>query len=245
VYKRFHKETTIVPTLLSSLAVCGQSKGNVDVMVRQGVTGLALETFAENQDNVGIVKDSCFLLGALVQVDEQKNVIGQGQGLLLIMSAMDKHRGNIRVVNKAMKAMASLALRHPDNSQRISENAGIPLICDLMRAYPNKLEVQQPCINTIRNIVSRHTDLIPMMIDEGAEELIRRASSHPRCNEIAFAALRDLHCDLTFKEEWKGEIGNAFAISQGDDEDRGEEFEALKRQVREEMNEATGLAKLA
>ena len=85
-----------------------------------------------------------------------------------------------------------------------------------------------------------------MLKDEGVEELVRRASALPGCNELAFAALRDLHCDnVQFKEEWKGDIGYEKRLAQGDGIVKDNDFKELMEQTKADMNEATGLARFA
>merc|ERR1711977_235587 len=105
--------------------------------------------------------------------------------------------------------------------------------------------IQAHSCTIIRNLVARNQELVPIVIDEGAEELVRRASVLPKCNELAFSALRDLHCDVTFKEEWKGEIGMARTLEQGDGSVEDPDFKEHINQTKEEMNEATGLSRFA
>merc|ERR1712100_814927 len=111
-----------------------------------------------------------------------------------------------------------------------------------MRAHKTTANLQASCLTLIRNLVSRNQELVPTMKDEGVEELVRHASPLPGCNELAFAALRDLHCDVNFKEEWKGDIGYEKRLAQGDGVVKDQDFKDLMQQAKEEMNEATGLA---
>lgn len=245
VLRKFQTDLSIVPVVLSTLACAALNKDNVDALVRCDVRDIALDIFRENPDNAGLVKDSCFLLGAISMLDDQKKLIGQGDGMALIISAMDKHRNDSKVMAKALKAIAILTLRMPVNSTRLAETGSIPLICDIMRGHRDKANLQASCLTLIRNLVSRNQELLPKMKDEGVEELVRRASSLPGCNELAFAALRDLHCDVTFKEEWKGDIGYEKRLAQGDGKVEDEDFKNLMDQTKEDMAEATGLARFA
>jgi len=245
VLKTFHQDITIVPIVMSALACTALNAENVNALVSCGVRDITLDTFRANQDNASIVKDSCFILGSLSQLDDQKKIIGQGDGMALIISSMDTHRADTKVIAKALKAMSCISLRMPINCTRIAESGGIPLICDLMRAHATAPNLQASCLTLIRNLVSRNQELVPMVIDEGAEELVRRASALPSCNQLAFAALRDLHCEVTFKEEWKGDIGYEKRLAQGDGEVEDEDFKELMHETKTQMAEATGLARFA
>jgi len=218
---------------------------NVDALVRCKVKDIALDVFRENPDHAGIVKDASFLLGSLSQIDEQKKQIGQGDGMALIISALDKHRSDAKVLAKGLKALSILTLRMPVNSTRLATTGSVPLILDLMCGNATQANIQASCLTLIRNVVSRNQELVPMMKDEGVEELVRRASPLQGCNELAFAALRDLHCDVTFKEEWKGDIGYEKRLAQGDGLVKDEDFKELMEQTKHDMNEATGLARFA
>merc|ERR1711959_729364 len=168
-----------------------------------------------------------------------------GEGMALIISAMDLHRADKGVLAKALKAIAVLTLRMPANATRLAETGSMPLILDLMRAHMDKANLQASCLTLIRNVVSRNQELVPTLKDEGVEELVRRASPLPGCNELAFAALRDLHCEVTFKEEWKGDIGYEKRLAQGDGTVVDEDFKELMEQTKHDMAEATGLARFA
>merc|ERR1711934_401827 len=244
VLRNFQKDIDIVPVVLSTLSCCALNKENVDALVRCDVRDIALDIFRENPDHPGLIKDACFLLGALSQLDEQKKIIGQGDGMAMIVSAMDKHRADSKLQAKALKAISILTLRMPVNSTRLAETGSMPLILDLMRAHMDKPNLQASCLTLIRNVVARNQELVPTLKDEGVEELVREASALQGCNELAFAVLRDLHCDVTFKEEWKGDIGYEKRLAQGDGVVDHSLID-LAKQAKEEMAENQQLGRFA
>lgn len=245
VLRNHQKDLEIVPLVLSTLACAALNKDNVDALVRCGVKDITLDVFRENPEHAGLVRDACFILGSLSMLDDQKKAIGQGDGMVLIMSAMDRFRGDAKVLAKALKAIAILTLRMPINSTRLAQTGCVPLILDVMRAHKTTANLQASCLTLIRNLVSRNQELVPTMKDEGVEELVRHASPLPGCNELAFAALRDLHCDVNFKEEWKGDIGYEKRLAQGDGKVEDNDFKELMAQTKEDMAAATGLARFA
>jgi len=245
VLRNYQNNIEIVPVVLSTLACAALNQSNVDALVRCGVRDIALDIFKENPEHTGLVRDACFILGSLSMLDEQKKIIGQGEGMALIISAMDRHRSDKGVLSKSLKAIAVLTLRMPINATRLAETGSMPLILDIMRGNMDKPALQASCLTLIRNVVARNQELVATLKDEGVEELVRRASGLPGCNELAFAALRDLHCDVTFKEEWKGDIGYEKRLAQGDGKVEDPDFKNLMKQTRDDMNEATGLARFA
>ena len=57
----------------------------------------------------------------------------------------------------------------------------------------------------LRNIVSRSPELKDGILMLGAESVINTTfSTHQECHDEAKAALRDLGCDVTLIEQWKG-----------------------------------------
>jgi len=244
VLRTHQKDIEIVPVVLSTLACAALNQSNVDALVKCGVRDIALDVFRENPEHTGLVRDACFILGAISMIDEQKKIIGQGEGMALIINAMDLHRADKGVLAKALKAIAVLTLRMPANATRLAETGSMPLILDLMRAHMDKPNLQASCLTLIRNVVARNQELVPTLKDEGVEELVREASALQGCNELAFAALRDLHCDVTFKEEWKGDIGYEKRLAQGDGVVDHSLID-LAKQAKEEMAENQQLGRFA
>ena len=74
-------------------------------------------------------------MAALAQSDKPKKVIGQGLGLPLLLTALDKYRSSGRAVLRTIKGLAHLTLRAPETSARVHELGGIPLVLDVSRSY--------------------------------------------------------------------------------------------------------------
>lgn len=61
----------------------------------------------------------------------------------------------------------------------------------------------------IRNLVSRSADLQPEFLKLGVEELLKLALKihGKKCEDHVKSALRDLGCDVEFRELWTGKGG--------------------------------------
>lgn len=67
---------------------------------------------------------------------------------------------------------------------------------------------KQACM-LIRNLVARSQAFSQSLLDLGAEALITQArATHPDCEDVAKAALRDLGCHVELRELWTGQKGN-------------------------------------
>ena len=95
-----------------------------------------------------------------------------------------------------------MALRNTNKCVHISKGHGIDLIVDAMTRHPKAEWVQRSGCLALRNLVSKNPELVAVIVEAGAEEPIRLARlTHPVCDDVAFAALRDLGLKGTYKDE--------------------------------------------
>ena len=154
-----------------------------------------LEAVLAHLHDPGVARHGCGLIKAVSRNDEIKQYVGKGDGLGVLLKAMEQHAAKAPVVEQALAAMSVLSLRHPQNCERIADLGAIRLITSLMESHPEQAGVQRQAISTLRNMVSdwKNKPLVQAILDSGAEPLIRKArSEHPICEEVAYAALRDL-----------------------------------------------------
>jgi hypothetical protein len=136
------------------------------------------------------------LLANMAENDEVKKDLCQGDALNLILGAMQLHSEQVLVVRCGLTAMASLALRMPDNVERMMEVGAAPLIVESMRRHPGSSELNRQAMMAVRNMVVRKPEFRPVFLDEGVEELIKTArDTHLKCADAAFDCLRDLGCE--------------------------------------------------
>ena len=154
-----------------------------------------LEILLLHLPHAGVARHGCGVIKAVSRNDEIKQYVGKGDGLGVVLKAMEEHASAPLVIEQGLAAMSVLSLRHPDNCDRISQLGAIQLMTSLMENHPQQAGVQRQAISTLRNMVSdwKNKELVQAILDAGAEPLIRNARSlHPVCEEVAYAALRDL-----------------------------------------------------
>ena len=132
------------------------------------------------------------MLAGLARGDEgSKCFIGRDEGLSLILQAIQSYKDEPGVVLQAVKALAALTLRNPGHSERVVALGGAGFLAEIMIHHGKDDGVQIQCCTLLRHL-ARSEQLIPLMRDVGAEELVKCASRLPRCTELAFSTLRAL-----------------------------------------------------
>ena len=113
-----------------------------------------------------------------------------------MLSAMGTHANDPLVVKCGFAAMASMALRMPENTAIMMEKGAGTLLLEGMRAHPASSEVNRQAMIAIRNMVCRCPDIAPALLADDLEELIKKArDTHIKCADAAFDCLRDLGCE--------------------------------------------------
>ena len=104
------------------------------------------------------------------------------------------------MLEQALAALSNFALRQADNCRVIAGANGVELAVAAMRRHPESAALQRSACLALRNMCTHRTsELRALILDAGAEPLFRLArNTHPRaCDDVAFAALRDLGCSTT------------------------------------------------
>ncbi|KJE95682.1 Armc6 protein [Capsaspora owczarzaki ATCC 30864] len=197
------------------------------------VAGLLEDTLAADaQANTSVARSIAVLGKALAGNDKCKAALGKSATFIpLLIECMNRHPLVPAVQDAISASLAALALRSPENSERICRGIGgdlrsreangsanhddsataFPGISALLTAitlHPKAARVQRSVAQAIRNLVSRSPELRKPFLDNGAEELLRQARLVSlECDDAAKAALRDLGCDVDFKEPFKGVKG--------------------------------------
>lgn len=74
-----------------------------------------------------------------------------------------------------------------------------------MQIHADSIGVQKQACLAIRNLVARNPEHCDILLEAGAESLIRDAKdSVTDCDDLAKAALRDLGCAVELQELWTG-----------------------------------------
>lgn len=165
----------------------------------------ALITFTTNGK---IIRQCMKLLKALAGNDECKHLIISGGNGPNIVTALGLHTGNAQTAVFGLGCVAALALRSPENSKVLFDAGVSNVIVEAMKAHPDNEDVQKYASWAIRNLVSRSKDQCTTFLELGAEALLKQnLKKFPKSEYDIKSALRDLGCNVDFKEEWTGKGG--------------------------------------
>lgn len=179
----------LLESTLSALRVLAIQDTIVQSMVAVGVLDLVETTlYSENcaGATLGLIRNLC-------ANDEVKTTLCNASILRGMLAAMEG--GNAIVQEHACGTMAAMALRKPRNAVLIVEQHGGHLhILAAMRQHG--ILVKRQGALALRNLASRSPALKEVLLDAGAEEVLREAGKHQGCVDEAYAALRDLGCSV-------------------------------------------------
>lgn len=160
----------------------------------------------ENKEK--IMRQCLKLLKALAGNDECKAHIVQNNFVPLILAGMSKNISSPQNSINGLACVAAITLRSPDNSKIFFEAGAPNVIIEIMKTYPDNLNIQKNASWAIRNMVSRSRYQSKTFLELGAEALLNKAiKKFPQCEYDIKAALRDLDCKVEFKEAWTGKGG--------------------------------------
>jgi len=150
-----------------------------------------------------VVKHTCSVLRCVAQIDDYK--VDVAKSIPLILRAMEIHMKNVGVCEQVCATLANVALKQTELLKIIAENGGIPLIVQAIREHLKDtaqskkgnvaIFVRQACL-AIRNMVVRNVENRQPFLDEGVGPLLREAHKYRHCDDEAYAALRDLQCEV-------------------------------------------------
>merc|ERR1712216_408869 len=125
----------------------------------------------------------------MAENDDLKKELCRGEAYDLMLSAMATHANDALVIKCGFAAMASMALRMPDNTAVMMERGAAALLVQGMRAHPASSEVNRQAMIAIRNMVCRCPDIIPAMLADDLEELEESSGYSCQVADAAFDCL--------------------------------------------------------
>uniref|UniRef100_A0A6U6BGZ6 Armadillo repeat-containing protein 6 n=2 Tax=Guillardia theta TaxID=55529 RepID=A0A6U6BGZ6_GUITH len=199
IYQAFRKhreDVEVVQELVYALKAVSIQEDIVKSVLEEGGVELIKDGMRQHMQHANLVSRCLLFFANLAENDKAKTELCQGDALPLMIEALHLHARNAFAVRCGFAAFASMALRMPENTERIIEHGGDKLLLEGMRTHPKFPEVNRYAMIAIRNIVVRRPEFVPLFLEEGAEELIRRArDTHLKCADAAFDCLRDLGCE--------------------------------------------------
>ncbi|XP_065566124.1 armadillo repeat-containing protein 6-like [Artemia franciscana] len=195
-------------SLLSTLSNLAIRNEFCQEIADHGGLSLVFETLAVHATDRSCAKWGLALIKALAGNDDIKHLIGKMDGIPPVVLAIMHHLSIPAVCETGCLALAALALRHPQNAQRICDASGHTILVDALKIHETKPRVIKAAAKAIRDVVSRDRSLAHHFLDLSVEELLNAAlKKYPKqCESEVKAALRDLGCDIHLKEYWHGGI---------------------------------------
>lgn len=159
------------------------------------------EVVAES-DRISLVKSAVALMRNICADDKRKDrVVSEGiLDLLIATMGNELFAKDYLLMEHAIASLAQISLRSPSNSQRIvNTGRAVEIVAQSMRRFGDKCPalLRQGSL-TIRNIAGRCPELRSVLLDAGLEDLLRAAGRYQDCVDEAYAALRDLGCEVQY-----------------------------------------------
>jgi len=193
-------------------AICAQLAG-------LNALKLAISKLGDHVTDAAVAKQACFFLANISGNDKCKESIVNAGGHIAIVQAMLLHPNHAGMQTDAVAALGNMALRLPTNCTAIAEAGGLIAVASAFMQHLNYPRMQSKGCLAIRNFVSRNDELRQPLLELGVEPPLRsilHAYPEGQMHNLAKAALRELGCSVSLKEGFKGELGNAFQLDQGD-----------------------------
>ncbi|XP_037083021.1 armadillo repeat-containing protein 6-like [Pollicipes pollicipes] len=168
-----------------------------------------LETMRRSPSHTALVGRAFFLIRTLAGCDKVKRAIMDEGAAEVITAALDTLKAKVLVCESAFAAIGALTLRSQENAAALAAADAIPVIVAAMELHLGEPKTQKLACMAVRNMVSRSPELRPVFRELNIEQLINQVlQAHgPKVDAEARAALRDLDCQVTLKEEWTGRGG--------------------------------------
>jgi hypothetical protein len=155
------------------------------------------------------------------------------------------HPNHAALQTDAVSALGNMCLRMPTNCEAIAEAGGLAPIVTAFTQHVSHPRMQAKGPLCVRNLVGRNPELMAPLLELGVEAVLREVlSAHEDgyVHNLAKAALRELHCNVHLKEDFKGTLENSHTLEQGTatDENHWDKFletDVAQAAIRKEMEE--------
>lgn len=214
---KLSSEFQIYPSIASAALAAARNlittEEAVKVMTNHGAMKLPLKILNFPNAPILLVRSLFGVMRNLCADDVRKTKLATDGSLQLMLSTMNSKIYNIDslLMEHGIACCAAMSLRSPSNSARIVEYGGPQLIVKTMHAFLDKGALLRQGALCIRNIAGRCPEFIMVLLDAGAEAVLRLAGRHQDCVDEAYAALRDLGCEVQYvKVTEDGKIESVF-----------------------------------
>ena len=185
----------ITDTLCEMLEEAGAIAAAHRLLVLDGAVG-------DDILNAPLMKATLSFLAAVARRDSNKDIVAGRTDI--VVAVMIKYNAKVKgaavVQTAAMRALAAATLRRAINCKVLVMHGAHNVTAAAMRAHGTSATVQRQACVLLRNIISQHEnkEFVPLILADNVEAMVRAARvNHSNCQDVSFAALRDLGCDIT------------------------------------------------
>ena len=199
--KDFVLSPRVAAAALAGLKQFVLSEEAVQVVCMHGAMDIPAGVLGWTDAPLLLVRSVAGLMRNLCADDKRKNKLVQGGILHHIVRVMsdDKYNVDAQLMDNAAACLAAISLRSQSNSRAIVECGAIePLIVGMRKHFDKPAFQRQACL-AIRNIAARGgDDMKSVLLGLGIEGVLRNAGAMQGAVDEAYAALRDLNCEVSF-----------------------------------------------
>ena len=186
-------------------AVAVNDEACVDI-AEAGAVDAAVSLLSMRDGADAVLRAALSLLRQLAGADAVKGRFVAAGGLPALLTLLCERPAGVAAVplcEAGLTLLAALTLRNPDGAAAAAAAGGLDIAVELMALFPGASGLQRAACMYLRNSAARNLELRPLMLERGADALLRAAkAAHPAtCNDVGSAALRDLGA-ANYNEGW-------------------------------------------
>ncbi|RLN10847.1 hypothetical protein BBJ28_00010054 [Nothophytophthora sp. Chile5] len=193
-----HRDSKLLASWLAVLKQLAITEENCQQIADLGGLATVQRVMQVNELNPSLVKRCITVYRNVAAADELKRAILQSGGVECTLLAMRRHEADASIQQHACATLAAIALRSPENSQALVKLGAAQQISRAMQAHRRDVAVLRQASLAVRNMVARSVELRSHFLQEepDIEPLLREAQQYRGCGDEAYAALRDLGCEI-------------------------------------------------
>eukprot|EP00624_Nannochloropsis_granulata_P004058 evm.model.NODE_30348_length_10312_cov_22.853859.3 len=193
---RFRTDLDTAAAALAALRNLANNDESVNQIASEGGLDLAVRALEAHCSHPPLAQTAIGLFRNVSADDRHKTSLCNNGAAELMLKAMRKHGEAVKIQEHGLATMGAMALRSPENCRQLVGLGAVLVILQALRQHAEVRSVQRQACLAIRNMVSRVPELGEEFLEGGAEPLLRLAGRYQESVDEAYAALRDLKCDV-------------------------------------------------
>lgn len=193
---RFPTDLDTVAAALAALRNLANNDESVYQIASEGGLDLAVRALEAHWSHPPLAQTAIGLFRNVSADDRHKTSLCNNGAAELMLKAMRKHGEEVKIQEHGLATMGAMALRSPDNCRQLVGLGAVLVILQAFRQHAEARTIQRQACLAVRNMVSRVPELGEAFLEGGAEPLLRLAGRYQESVDEAYAALRDLKCDV-------------------------------------------------